>query len=131
LKAKLDENFGNRAIDLFRESGHEVSTVFDQNLGGTGDEDLIETCRTAGRVLVTLDLDFSNVLRFPPREYAGIVSAVPPSPDGDGGYPSAHTRTVASSGRRGSIRPALDRGAGSDTRVRSRVKRFACQISYP
>ncbi len=80
MKAKLDENLGNRAIDLFRESGHEVSTVFGQNLGGTSDEILIETCRTEERVLVTLDLDFSNVLRFPPREYAGIVVLRLPHP---------------------------------------------------
>ncbi|MBA3425208.1 MAG: DUF5615 family PIN-like protein [Rubrobacter sp.] len=73
MKAKLDENLGNRAIELFREPGHEVSTVFGQNLGGTSDEDLIGTCRMEERVLVTLDLGFSNVLRFPPREYASIA----------------------------------------------------------
>jgi hypothetical protein len=27
LKIKLDENLGNRAIELFREAGHEVVTV--------------------------------------------------------------------------------------------------------
>lgn len=31
-------------------------------------------------MLVTLDLDFSNVLRFPPREYAGIVVLRLPHP---------------------------------------------------
>lgn len=73
MKAKLDENLGNRAIELFREAGHDTATVFGQDLGGTSDEDLISVCQTEGRVLVTLDLDFSNVLRFPPQQYAGIV----------------------------------------------------------
>jgi predicted nuclease of predicted toxin-antitoxin system len=80
LKVKLDENLGNRAIDLFRETGHDVTTVAGQDLGGTSDDGLIEVCRTEGRVLVTLDLDFSNVLRFPPERYAGIVVLRVPHP---------------------------------------------------
>ena len=73
MKVKLNENLGNRAIELFREAGHDTATVFEQHLGGTSDEDLVSVCHAEGRVLVTLDLDFSNVLRFPPRRYAGIV----------------------------------------------------------
>jgi len=80
LKAKLDENLGNRTIDLFVESGHDVATVTDQDFGGASDEELIEACRTEERVLVTLDLDFSNVLRFSPREYAGIAVLRVPHP---------------------------------------------------
>ncbi len=80
MKVKLDENLGSRAIELFRESGHEVSTVSGQNLGGTSDDELIETCRSENRVLITLDLDFSNVLRFPPERYAGIAVLRVPHP---------------------------------------------------
>ena len=45
MKAKLDENLGNRAVDLFLASGHDVATVTGQDLGGAGDEELIEACR--------------------------------------------------------------------------------------
>jgi predicted nuclease of predicted toxin-antitoxin system len=80
LKIKLDENLGNRAIELFREAGHEVGTVSEQDFGGATDDELIEACRTERRVLVTLDLDFSNVLRFPPEQYAGIAVLRVPHP---------------------------------------------------
>jgi hypothetical protein len=51
LKVKLDENLGNRAIELFREHGHEVATVDGQDLGGASDDELIEACLTEERVL--------------------------------------------------------------------------------
>ena len=80
MKVKLDENLGNRAINLFRISGHDVATVSGQRLGGTSDDELIAVCRAEGRVLITLDLDFSNVLRFPPQQHAGIAVPRVPHP---------------------------------------------------
>jgi hypothetical protein len=41
LKIKLDENFGLAAVRILREAGHDVATVFDQNLAGSIDHDLI------------------------------------------------------------------------------------------
>lgn len=43
-------------------------------------EGQIEVCRAERRVMVTLDLDFSNVLRFPPGLYAGIAVLRVPHP---------------------------------------------------
>lgn len=73
MKVKLNENLVNQVIELLEEVGHDTTTVFGEHLGGAGDEELISVCQDESRVLVTLDLDFSNVLRFPPQRYAGIV----------------------------------------------------------
>jgi predicted nuclease of predicted toxin-antitoxin system len=73
LRFKLDEKLGRQSIDLFLEAGHDIATVAEQELQGATDNHLIDVCREEARVLVTLDLDFSNVLRFPPELYAGIA----------------------------------------------------------
>jgi len=37
------------------------------------DDEVAAVCRQEGRVIVTQDLDFSNILTFPPQDYAGII----------------------------------------------------------
>jgi predicted nuclease of predicted toxin-antitoxin system len=73
MKFKIDENLGDLGRDLFEAAGHEVSTVVQQQMRGANDVALYETCRAAGRVLVTLDRDFGEGLRFPPEDTAGIA----------------------------------------------------------
>ena len=73
MRFKLDENLGRRGRDLLTAAGHDVATVFDQNLTHAPDNKVIEACRQENRCLVTLDLDFGNPLRFNPAEYCGIA----------------------------------------------------------
>jgi predicted nuclease of predicted toxin-antitoxin system len=73
MKFKLDENFGTRTQQIFRTRGHDVMTVREQQLQGCADQKLYEICCVEYRCLVTLDLDFSDVLRFPPQLAHGIV----------------------------------------------------------
>ena len=73
MKIKLDENFGTRTRRLFEAAGHDVQTVSDEFLNGVEDRRLYEFCRAEQRCLITLDLDFSDVTRFPPQDTGGIV----------------------------------------------------------
>jgi len=84
MRFKLNENFGSRTLGVFRELGHDVETVRDEGLQGCPDGDLFALCSRERRCLVTLDLDFADVIRFPPHVSAGIaVVRVPrnPSPE--------------------------------------------------
>ena len=78
LAFKLDENLGTRGANCLGAYGYDVSTVSEQLLEGTLDDALIEICRIEKRCLVTLDLDFSNPIHYPPHRYAGIVVLRPP-----------------------------------------------------
>ena len=49
------------------DAAHDANTVVDQGLKGCTDGELYDHCRIEKRCLVTLDIDFSDVLRFPPR----------------------------------------------------------------
>jgi hypothetical protein len=69
-------------LDLLAAAGHDVATVAGQSMTSAADTDLIAACHAEGRALVTLDLDFSNPLLFPPSRYSGIaVLRLPRRPD--------------------------------------------------
>jgi predicted nuclease of predicted toxin-antitoxin system len=80
MRFKLDENFDLRLTSLVAAGGHAVDTALAEGLSGTSDERVYQACRDTGRTLITLDLDFSNPLRFPPDPTEGIVVLRPPRP---------------------------------------------------
>jgi len=71
MKIKLDENIGRRGVELLTSAGHDVMTVRDQQLQGASDESLFSVCGGEGRILITLDHDFGQVLRFPRETNSG------------------------------------------------------------
>ena len=73
MKWKLDENFGSRTAHLLLAAGHDAETVLQERLSGESDETIFGVCIRENRCLLTLDLDFADVLRFPPHTTAGIA----------------------------------------------------------
>ncbi len=80
MKFKLDENVDTRLIPLVQRGGHDVDTVRGEGLAGADDHAIYDACVREGRILVTLDLDFSNPIRFPPGPTEGIIIVRPPRP---------------------------------------------------
>ena len=83
LRCKLDENMPVDAAPLLRAAGHACHTVYDEALAGAPDPAVAAACGAEGRVLLTLDLDFSDVRAYPPGTHPGIVVLRPRSPDRD------------------------------------------------
>ncbi len=73
MKIKVDENIGRSGVNLLRQAGHDVMTVNEQALSGAADEVIFQVCASERRTLVTLDRDFGQVPRFPPKQSAGLV----------------------------------------------------------
>lgn len=80
LKLKLDENLSDRHAQAARARGCDATTVLAENLCSASDAAVLEIATAEGRVLITLDKDLSNTIRFPPNRYAGIVLLRPPEP---------------------------------------------------
>jgi predicted nuclease of predicted toxin-antitoxin system len=73
MKFKLDENLGTLGKALLAAAGHDVMTIAEQQMSGADDRTVYEVCRDEWRVLITLDHDFGQTLRFAPEATAGIV----------------------------------------------------------
>ncbi len=56
-----------------RGMGHEAVSVVELGLSGADDEEVRAAAIADQRVLLTLDADFANVLRYPPEATLGVV----------------------------------------------------------
>ena len=73
MKIKLDENLPARLADVLRDLGHDVLTVFDENISGCNDGLLWNKCQKELRFLVTQDLDFSDIRKYSPGSHFGVM----------------------------------------------------------
>lgn len=69
---KLDENLPRNAAELLQQAGHDVHTVLAERLGGNPDPLVFGASQEEKRVLVTFDLDFSDIRVYPPASHRGI-----------------------------------------------------------
>lgn len=69
---KLDENLPRDAEALLRKVGHDVDTILDEHLGGNPDSRVFDASQAEDRILVTFDLDFSDIRVYSPAGHAGI-----------------------------------------------------------
>lgn len=72
MRFKLDENLPVQLKHLIEASGHDAATVLDEGIGGASDAEVLSVRIAEERVLVTQDLDFSDIRAYPPSGSPGI-----------------------------------------------------------
>jgi len=73
MRFKIDENLPTEFVELLTSAGYEATTVAAQQLRGEADSAVIEACVRDRRILVTLDLDFTDIRAYPPTQYPGLM----------------------------------------------------------
>ncbi len=73
MKLLLDENLSPLHTRALRELGHDAVSVVECGLSGADDSVVRAFAIENGRILVTLDADFANVLRYPPSNTPGVI----------------------------------------------------------
>lgn len=69
----LDENLPNSTVEVFTRQGLDASHVRLKGLFALTDKKLIELAKREGRVLVTRDLEFGNLINYPLKSHRGII----------------------------------------------------------
>jgi predicted nuclease of predicted toxin-antitoxin system len=73
MRFKVDENLPAGVAELLTAEAHDAVTVVQQGMRGSQDAKLAQICQTENRVLVTLDIDFADIRRYPPRTMPGVI----------------------------------------------------------
>ena len=72
FKVLLDENLSRSMAKMLRENGFEVLEVRDCGLRGKTDEEILDFAKKEKMLVLTGDVGFGNVLRFPLGSHHGI-----------------------------------------------------------
>lgn len=73
MKIKIDENLPQALARILNNLGHEAHTVVQEGLAGRDDQAVWVAAQQEERLLLTQDMDFSDLRRFAPGSHAGIV----------------------------------------------------------
>ncbi len=73
MKIIADENVFEPIIDFLKDEGHEVINVRTNGLPGMSDDKIYSLAVAQQLVIITMDKDFSRMIRFPPERCGGII----------------------------------------------------------
>lgn len=73
MRFLTDENVSPTVVRALRAAGHDIFDVKEAGGEGTTDETLIRRARRERRVIVSEDLDFGNLSRFPLVRHPGAI----------------------------------------------------------
>jgi len=73
MKFLLDADVPRSSSLVLREHGHKVTDLRDISLGSASDKEVIKYAKENDFILVTRDVEFANILRYPKGSHVGIV----------------------------------------------------------
>lgn len=73
MRIKLDENLPESAVPRLAALGFDVDTVLSEKLGGQNDATVWIAAQRDRRLLITQDLDFSDIRTFAPVTHEGVL----------------------------------------------------------
>ena len=79
MKLKLDENLSRHLKPVLTNMGHDVMTAADENLLSKPDTEVAYAANREDRILLTLDVEFADLRKYPPGTHPGIILFRPSS----------------------------------------------------
>lgn len=68
-----NENVFEPIIEFLKSKGHSIISVRDSPLSGASDDEIYELAIKDKLIILTMDKDFSRMVRFPPERCGGII----------------------------------------------------------
>ncbi|MBI2335612.1 MAG: DUF5615 family PIN-like protein [Deltaproteobacteria bacterium] len=79
MKLKLDENISRHLKPILQKLNHDVMTAADEGLLSQPDPIIAAVCKEERRILLTLDVEFADLRKYPPGCFPGIILFRPES----------------------------------------------------
>jgi predicted nuclease of predicted toxin-antitoxin system len=73
MKLKLDENLSHHLKPVLTEFGHDVLTAADEKLLSRPDTEIASAAKKEKRMLLTLDIEFADLRKYPPGSHPGVI----------------------------------------------------------
>ncbi len=73
MKLKLDENLSRHLKPVLIGLGHDVLTAADENLLSHPDTEIAQAAKEEQRMLMTLDVEFADLRKYPPGSHPGVI----------------------------------------------------------
>jgi predicted nuclease of predicted toxin-antitoxin system len=73
MRFLIDANLPRSTVEVLQRFGHEVEFARDIGLAAAADEQIAAHALKSKAVILTRDLDFADIRRYPPDRYYGIV----------------------------------------------------------
>lgn len=73
MRLKLDENLSRHLAPLLSSLGHDVRTAEEEGLLSGPDTAVAAAAKSEGRLLLTLDLEFGDLRKYPPGAHPGVI----------------------------------------------------------